>query len=262
MSFIASGERRIAVDWDGTCVESRWPETGPWLPGAREGLHALLDAGLDVVIYTTRIAPMELDEQTPRADYAVADEITAIREMLDSAHLFAVQIWQQPWKPGAVAYVDDRAIEFEFASDWPQIVGRILTRVNGEGASAGCAVEHPLTGGAAGDLIPPADRAAAPPARHPGSQRFHEILAELGILHDRKQSDYGRDNDPFANVRGAAEWGVPAWVGALIRATDKVRRLQTQAQRGSLSNESALDAFDDLAVYAVIGRVLFEEDMS
>lgn len=98
------------------------------------------------------------------------------------------------------------------------------------------------------------------PARHPGSARFHEILDSLAFLHDRKQADYGRDHDPFANVRGAEEWGVPGWVGALIRATDKVRRLQAQAIRGSLANESALDAFDDLAVYAVIARVLFEQD--
>lgn len=99
-------------------------------------------------------------------------------------------------------------------------------------------------------------------ARHPGSARFHEILNSLAFLHDRKQADYGREGDPFANVRASEEWGVAPWIGALIRATDKVRRLQTQAQRGSLANESALDAFDDLAVYAVIGRVLFEETLS
>lgn len=95
--------------------------------------------------------------------------------------------------------------------------------------------------------------------RHPLSERFHEILAELGELHDRKQSDYGRDADPFANVRAAQEWGVEDWVGAMIRATDKVRRLQTYARTGSLANESAQDAFDDLAVYAIIARVLWEQ---
>jgi len=100
----------------------------------------------------------------------------------------------------------------------------------------------------------------ARPARHPLSERFHEILAELGRLHDAKQADYGRDDDPFANVRGADEWDVPGWVGAMIRATDKVRRLQTLRWRGVLRNESAIDAFNDLAVYAVIGRVLFETE--
>lgn len=92
-----------------------------------------------------------------------------------------------------------------------------------------------------------------------GPERFHEVLAELGALHDRKQADYGRDNDSFANVRASEEWGVPAWIGAMVRATDKVRRLQRFAQRGSLINESAADSLRDLAVYAIIALVLLEE---
>src|SRR5207245_10917894 len=46
-------------------------------------------------------------------------------------------------------------------------------------------------------------------ARHPNSARFHQILKELGELHDKKQADYGRGDDPFANVRASTEWGVP-----------------------------------------------------
>ena len=92
-----------------------------------------------------------------------------------------------------------------------------------------------------------------------GTARFHEILKELGELHDKKQADYGRDNDPFANVRASEEWGVPAWIGAMIRLTDKVRRLQRFAQRGSLMNEGAEDSLRDIAVYAIIALVLLEE---
>ncbi|KKM46758.1 hypothetical protein LCGC14_1559370 [marine sediment metagenome] len=95
---------------------------------------------------------------------------------------------------------------------------------------------------------------------HPSSQRFHYILKELGKLHDKKQKDYGTDADPFNNIRASAkEWGIPAWVGAMLRATDKVRRLQKFADAGELANESVIDAFDDLAVYAVIARVMYEE---
>ncbi len=97
--------------------------------------------------------------------------------------------------------------------------------------------------------------------RHPSSQRFHDILKELGVLHDKKQKDYGTDADPFNNIRSSArEWGIPAWVGAMLRATDKVRRLQKFADKGELANESVIDAFDDLAVYAVIARVMYEEE--
>ena len=62
--------------------------------------------------------------------------------------------------------------------------------------------------------------------RHPNSARFHEILKELADLHDKKQADYGRGDDPFANVRASLEWGVPGWVGALIRGNDKSRPFQ------------------------------------
>lgn len=96
--------------------------------------------------------------------------------------------------------------------------------------------------------------------RHPASARFHELLATMGELHDRKQKDYGRDDDPFANVRGTEDWGQPAWVGAMIRGTDKIKRLQTYARKGELANESVEDAFLDLAVYALIGLVLWEEE--
>ena len=45
----------------------------------------------------------------------------------------------------------------------------------------------------------------------------------------------------------------------MVRANDKVKRLQNFARKGSLANESAEDSFDDLAVYAIIGKVLYRE---
>jgi hypothetical protein len=96
-------------------------------------------------------------------------------------------------------------------------------------------------------------------ARHPNSARFHEILEGLGALHDQKQADYGRGDDPFANVRGSQEWGVDPWVGAMVRANDKIRRLQSFIANGNLKNESVDDSLRDLAVYAIIALVLFEQ---
>ena len=97
--------------------------------------------------------------------------------------------------------------------------------------------------------------------RHPSNERFHKIMGELVDLHGKKQKDYGTDADPFNNIRASAkEWGIPAWVGAMLRATDKVRRLQKFADKGELANEAVIDAFDDLAVYAVIARVLYDEE--
>jgi hypothetical protein len=93
-----------------------------------------------------------------------------------------------------------------------------------------------------------------------GDPRFHALLKKIGDLHDKKQQDYGAPGDPFANVRSSAEAGVKPWVGALIRLNDKVHRLQQFAKKGTLANESAEDSFMDIAVYALIGLVLYQEE--
>jgi hypothetical protein len=106
----------------------------------------------------------------------------------------------------------------------------------------------------------PYARLASAIERHPNSQRFHDLLAEAGELHDRKQQDYGKGGDPFANVRASANWGMPGWVGAMVRLNDKVTRLQKVACGGTLANEGVADSMMDIAVYALIALVLFEQD--
>ena len=109
------------------------------------------------------------------------------------------------------------------------------------------------------ELISTAPNEETTVLRHPSSQRFHELLDTLGKLHDKKMQDYGRSDDPFANVRGSQEWGVKPWMGAMVRANDKVKRLQKFAVDGNLANESVMDSFLDLAGYALIAAVLYEE---
>jgi hypothetical protein len=94
----------------------------------------------------------------------------------------------------------------------------------------------------------------------PGDPRFHAMLDEMGKLHDKKQEDYGTDSDPFANVRASREFGVAPWIGALIRLNDKVTRLKQFAMKGKLANESARDSMLDIAVYAIITYILYEEE--
>lgn len=78
-------------------------------------------------------------------------------------------------------------------------------------------------------------------------------------MHDRKSTDYGAEHDPLANIRASEEWGIPAWVGAMVRANDKVHRLKRFAERGSLANESVEDSLLDIAVYSLIALVLYRE---
>ncbi len=102
----------------------------------------------------------------------------------------------------------------------------------------------------------------------PSSPKFHQKLKAMGDLHDKKQADYGKSNDPFANLRGTSEWScpnchdpIPAWLGVLIRMNDKMARLKSYTANGSLKNEGVMDSLQDLGVYATIAQVLWEEEV-
>lgn len=88
---------------------------------------------------------------------------------------------------------------------------------------------------------------------------FESVLAEIQAMHDRKSKDYGYTDDPYSNVRASSDFGIPSWVGTLVRANDKMRRLQKAAQGHDLANESIEDSLLDLATYAVIALVLYRE---
>ena len=88
---------------------------------------------------------------------------------------------------------------------------------------------------------------------------FSNILKEIQAMHDKKQADYGKTNDPFANVRASEDFGIPGWVGCMTRATDKLKRLQAAARGQNLVNESIEDSLLDLATYTIIALCLFRE---
>lgn len=102
-----------------------------------------------------------------------------------------------------------------------------------------------------------ARRYDAAPNRHALSQMFHDLLVEAGEMHDRKQADYGIEGDPFYNIKQSANWGIEPWVGAMMRADDKMGRLRSMALNGGeLVNEPVEDSLMDIAVYALIALVL------
>jgi len=92
-----------------------------------------------------------------------------------------------------------------------------------------------------------------------GDHRFFSILEEMADLHSRKGADYGVGVDFLANVRSSDDFGVPAWVGTMIRANDKMIRIRNMAKKGSLANESVEDSLLDLANYAILALILFRE---
>lgn len=97
---------------------------------------------------------------------------------------------------------------------------------------------------------------------HRYSRRFYALLDEIKELRRKKGQDYGTDVNPLANIQQSEDFGVPGWVGAIIRANDKITRLKSFATRGDLKNESVDDSLRDLAAYAIIALVLYEEESS
>ncbi len=94
-----------------------------------------------------------------------------------------------------------------------------------------------------------------------GHPMFFQVLEEMSLLHDKKGRDYGIGVDTLGNVRSSEQWGVPAWIGTLIRANDKIVRLQNAAKGSALVNEGIEDSLMDLAAYAIIALVLYRESL-
>ncbi len=100
-----------------------------------------------------------------------------------------------------------------------------------------------------------------------GDERFARLLMDMWEMHCRKGNDYGRKDvhndgsgeDFLANLRASEDYGIPAWIGALVRANDKMIRLENAAKGVTLANESVEDSLMDLACYALLSLILHKE---
>lgn len=123
-----SDRHTIAVDWDGTCVEQAWPETGEWMPGAVDALRKLSEHAY-VTIFTARIAPID-PWGNRRSEAEVATSIREIRDKLDSAGLTQIDIHTGPYKLGATVYIDDKAERYHGRpGSWRAMTEKVLIRV-------------------------------------------------------------------------------------------------------------------------------------
>ena len=89
---------------------------------------------------------------------------------------------------------------------------------------------------------------------------FERKLSEIAATHRLKSQDYGTKEDPYANVRATTEFGIPAWVGAVIRAGDKFFRIKSFIKNGTLKNEPIKDSFLDISVYMIIADILYDQE--
>ncbi len=94
-----------------------------------------------------------------------------------------------------------------------------------------------------------------------GHPRFYKLLEEAALLHAKKNANYATDTDPLSNLRLCEQFlGIPAAQGALVRITDKFSRI-AELSKGKQDQvgESIKDTLMDMAIYALLTIILFEE---
>jgi hypothetical protein len=79
-------------------------------------------------------------------------------------------------------------------------------------------------------------------------------------IHDAKGQDYEGNGRPYENLREGEDWGVQPWVMSMMRVGEKMRRVKSFAQKGTLQNESLTDSLMDIAILSLIAIVLMEEE--
>jgi hypothetical protein len=93
-----------------------------------------------------------------------------------------------------------------------------------------------------------------------GNPEFEGVIEEVLEMHRKKGADYGTKDDFFANVSASKDWGIRPWVGAMLRANDKVVRLQAAAKGSTLQNEGIEDSLLDIATYSIIALCLLRRE--
>lgn len=94
----------------------------------------------------------------------------------------------------------------------------------------------------------------------PGSDRFLAVLDEIARLHVAKSLDYGEDEDALANIRaGARVINVDAWMGCVLRISDKLQRIASYCRRGRVEFDGVEDTLMDMAAYSALALVTFRE---
>lgn len=88
-------------------------------------------------------------------------------------------------------------------------------------------------------------------------KRFKEICDKMLEVTTKKNNDYGGHTDPFKNFARHGAFGV------LVRLDDKYARLATVIKDGrklQVSDETIYDTLIDIANYAIILRIMLEQD--
>lgn len=89
--------------------------------------------------------------------------------------------------------------------------------------------------------------------------KFDKLIAEIVELHNKKNHDYAKDEDPLSNFRRCEAFGIPSYKGVLVRLSDKWSRVEQLSAGKQPKNESLRDSLIDSAVYSLIAVLLLDE---
>lgn len=95
-----------------------------------------------------------------------------------------------------------------------------------------------------------------------GHPRVVELMLHALEIHNKKNHDYAKDQDPLSNLRMAKELGLPPYMGSLLRFGDKWSRIcEIVKKKKTLVKEETLeDTLLDAVNYAIFAIILFEEE--
>lgn len=96
-----------------------------------------------------------------------------------------------------------------------------------------------------------------------GDTTYLALLEKMKALHIAKNAGYSGDSpDRWANFRMAESFGVSAFLGCLIRMSDKFIRIRNLVKnpKNERVGESIKDTLMDLAGYALIAICLLQEN--
>ena len=95
-----------------------------------------------------------------------------------------------------------------------------------------------------------------------GDPKYLALLDEMRELHIRKSAGYAGDSpDRWANFRVSEMFGVTAFMGVLVRMSDKFIRISNLVKNPNNEQvgESIIDTLMDLASYSLIAVCILRE---
>ena len=89
---------------------------------------------------------------------------------------------------------------------------------------------------------------------------FGKVVEEILALHDRKNADYGTQDNPLNNLQTCKKLGLEPTLGIVVRLQDKWSRIENFYRNGDLKNESLRDSFIDNAIYSLLAVTVLDAE--